>query len=54
MHDVSVSAMLFGSAAIHNALVDMRTANPNGIVPRFGGKMGFQFYDTWVQVRLKF
>ena len=53
MHDVSVSAMLFGSAAIHNALVDMRTANPNGVVPMFGGKMGFQFYDTWVQVSLK-
>ena len=51
MHDVTVSAMLFGSAAINNALVDMRTANPNGIIPTFGGKIGFQFYDTWVQVK---
>ena len=50
MHDVTVSAMLFGSAALHNALVDMRTRNPYGIIPTFGGKVGFQFYDTWVQV----
>jgi hypothetical protein len=51
MHDVIVSTMMFGSAAIHNALVDMRTGNPNGILAlQYSARMGFQFYDTYVQV----
>ena len=53
MHDVTTSAILIGSAAIHNALIDMRTANPNGVIPTFAGKMGFQFYDTLAQVSFK-
>ena len=41
---------MFGSAAMHNTLVDMRTANPDGRNPLSSSKMGFQFYDTYVQV----
>ena len=53
MHDTHVSAMMFGSAALHNALVDMKTANPNGRTPSYINteKIGFQFYDTYVQVK---
>jgi len=63
MHDCALGAFFFGSSVMHNALVNAVSKNPNNII-RFidieNGwegeytKVGFQFYDTWVQVNLKF
>jgi len=45
-HDAEISAMVFGSAWINNAIVNGRSNNTN---TAFGTTQGFQFYDTWTQ-----
>jgi hypothetical protein len=54
-HDIRVSSMLFGQAAIGNALVNGRTPNLPNLKSQWligDTKMGFQFYDTYVQTIL--
>jgi hypothetical protein len=51
MHDSSIGAFLFGSAAIHNALININSKNPNNqLFIYWLYRIGFQFYDTWSQV----
>lgn len=54
MHDVRVSAMLFGEASLVNVLVTGRTPNlrSNFLISQNDNKMGFQFYDTHVRTIL--
>jgi hypothetical protein len=50
IHDVSTGVMMFGSAALNSALINLHSGNPNGLIYRWNANVGFQFYDTWVQV----
>ena len=54
MHDVRVSAMLFGEASLVNVLVTGRTPNLRSpyLIAQNNNKMGFQFYDTHVKTIL--
>lgn len=50
-HDVRVGAMMFGDAALHNAVINLYSDNPSDFfIQQWQEKIGFQFYDTWVQV----
>ena len=59
MHDSALGAFFFGSSVLHNGLINGASNNPNNAI-RYGteedgwagtySKVGFQFYDTWVQV----
>jgi hypothetical protein len=51
-HDFRTSAMMFGSSAMSLAIVNLRSGNPNNEIfyDKWKDLMGFQFYDTWVQV----
>jgi hypothetical protein len=57
MHDTRLGAFFFGSSMLHNGLISASSNNPNnGIYMSQDGrtapysKVGFQFYDTWIQV----
>lgn len=51
-HDIYRAAFLFGSSALHNALINLYSANPENYVRAPDKVLGFQYYDTWVQVRI--
>lgn len=52
VHDTLQGAMLFGQGAISNALINVRSYNPHNSLLPYVSRIGFQFYDTWVQIIL--
>ena len=61
IHDCALGAFFFGSSVLHNGLINPFSKNPNNAI-RFIDvyygwygvftRVGFQFYDTWVQVTI--
>ena len=61
IHDCALGAFFFGSSVLHNGLINTLSNNPNNAIRYIDvyygwygifTKVGFQFYDTWVQVKI--